>query len=163
MKIYGKGCCLVKINMHMASNGIYFVVWNIQVIDLKRRNCAWTKDKHEKQMPPSPISLQRYKICMSSMLSGSLKLWNAINQVLFELLLQERFSKSSISTISAIVRWLASLVNYQFSWDQSETTPIFQKEYKYIQIRHTYYVRRDMKKAHWKAHWRSWTNGGRIG
>lgn len=36
---------------------------------------------------PSPISLQRYKICMfwevvSSMLWGSLKLWNAINRVL---------------------------------------------------------------------------------
>jgi hypothetical protein len=48
MKIYGKGCCLVKINMHMTSKGIY------KLIDLKRRNCSWTKDKHEKQMPPPP-------------------------------------------------------------------------------------------------------------
>lgn len=51
-----KGVSLVKINIHTASKGIYFVVWNIQVIDLKkkRRNCTWTKDKHEKQMPPPP-------------------------------------------------------------------------------------------------------------
>jgi hypothetical protein len=56
MKIYGKRCCLVKINIHMASKGIYFVVWNIQVIDLKkkRRNCTWTQRQTWKTNAPSP-------------------------------------------------------------------------------------------------------------
>lgn len=74
------------------------------------------KDKHEKQMPPPPINLQRYKICMfwevvSSMLWGSLKLWNAINRVLLNPHSKKDSQSPQISTISsAIVRWLPSFV-----------------------------------------------------
>jgi hypothetical protein len=115
MKIYGKGCCLVKINIHMTSKGIYFVVWNIQVIDLNQRQ-TW-KAKTPSPSPHKPPKIQDLHV-----------LWGGVIDVVrwfetlkchqpsaFEPPLQERFSKSSICTISAIVRRLASLSNYQFS------------------------------------------------
>lgn len=165
----GKGvCCLVKINMHTASKGTsYFVIWNIQVIDLKRRNCPWLNQRQtwKTKAPTTPsISLQRYKICMFSEVVSSIDccevVWNfgmPSTKCFFEAPPQERFSKSSISTISAIVRWLPkAYLATNSHGDQSETTPIFQKEYKY---RHTYYVGRYRKKAHWRP-WTKWWKDG---
>jgi hypothetical protein len=65
----GKGvCCLVKIHMHTASKGTsYFVIWNIQVIDLKKEKLPLIEPKTnmKNKGPHHPsISLQRYKICM---------------------------------------------------------------------------------------------------
>jgi hypothetical protein len=53
----GKGVVLSRLTYIWSSKGIYFVVWNIQVIDFKKKKgeiALEPKDKHEKQMPPSP-------------------------------------------------------------------------------------------------------------
>lgn len=91
----GKGvCCLVKINMHTASKGTsYFVIWNIQVIDLKKEKLPLIEPKtnmknkgphHPIHKPPKIQDLHvLWGGVIDWLLRGSLKLWNAINQVLF--------------------------------------------------------------------------------